>query len=66
MSAVFLEFTRTTADEAQLGIRIKATVLHPAAEKEVLAGNPEPGQLLKRAIVASFRASALCGLVYFL
>lgn len=45
MRAMLLKLSSATADEAQLGIRIETAVLDPAAEKEVLAGNPEALQV---------------------
>src|SRR5436309_16121596 len=66
MSAVFLEFPCAAADEAQLGIGIESAVLDRAAQKKILSRNPKTGQSIERAIIASFRASALRGLAYFL
>src|SRR5205807_6893138 len=61
-----LEFPCAAADKAQLGIGIESAVLDPAAQKKILARNPKTGQSIEGAIIASFRASALRGLVYFL
>ena len=41
MCAVFLEFSLASANQAQLAIGIITAMLDPAAEEEILAGDPE-------------------------
>ena len=65
VGAVFFKFSRATPNQAQLGIRIEPAMLDPAAKEKVLTGNPEPRQLVERAMVAGGRSFALCGLTNF-
>src|SRR5271157_3079843 len=45
MNQPIFELACSTTEEAQLGIGIEAPVANPAAEEEILAGNPEAGGL---------------------